>query len=165
MHPKIKYYKHGMHAERIRKYLMHPKSRNVVNGMTFMKKTMIRKLIYVLTCLFLLCNFFCLSNGEQSASNAFSYDDRPSITINVPNGAQMEIKNEKSASTDVTYAATKTSQIKTISNVRFILLTFFLLIAGCLYSLRNSNISISELIYSRTFIIKFIHDKDGPKRR
>ena len=130
-----------------------------------MKKTMIRKLIYALTCLFLLCNFFCLSNSEQTSANAFSYDDRPSITINVPNGAQMEIKNEKSASTDVTYAATKTSQIKTISNVRFILLAFFLLIAGCLYSLRNSNISISELIYSRTFIIKFIHDKDGPKRR
>ncbi len=130
-----------------------------------MKKTMIRKLIYVLACLFLLCNFFCLSNGEQSASKAFSYDDRPSITINVPNGAQMEIKNEKIASTDVTYAATKTSQIKTISNVRFILLAFFLLIAGCLYSLRNSNISISELVYSRSFIIKFIHDKDGPKRR
>lgn len=60
---------------------MHPKSRNVVNGMTFMKKTMIRKLIYALACLFLLCNFFCLSNGEQSASNAFSYDDRSSTSI------------------------------------------------------------------------------------
>ena len=101
---------------------MHPKSRNVVYRMTFMKKTIFRKLIYVLICLFLLCNFFCLSNGEQTSANAFSYDNRPSITIQVPNGAQMEIKSEKSTSTNTIYTATKTSQIKTISNVRFILL-------------------------------------------
>jgi len=130
-----------------------------------MKKTMIRKLIYVLTCLFLLCNFFCFNNGEQSASEAFSYDDRPSITIHVPNGAQMEIKDEKSTSSNTVYTATKANQIKTISNVRFVLLAFFLLILGCLYSLRNSSIWIFESIYSRTFIIRFIHSKDGRKRR
>ena len=143
---------------------MHPKSRNVVYGMIFMKKTIFRKLIYVLTCLFLLCNFFCLNNGEQGASNTFSYDNRPSITIRVPNGAQMEIKSEKSTSTNTIYTATKTNQIKTISNVRFILLAFILLILGCLYSIRNSSISSFESIYSRKFIIRFIHNKDGRKR-
>ena len=111
-----------------------------------------------------MCNFFCLNNGEQGASNAFSYDNRPSITIQVPNGAQMEIKSEKSTSSNTTYTATKTNQIKTISNVRFILLAFILLILGCLYSIRNSSISSFESIYSRKFIIRFIHNKDGRKR-
>lgn len=143
---------------------MHPKSRNVVYRMIFMKKTMIRKLIYVLTCLFLLCNFFCFNNGEQSASEAFSYDDRSSITIHVPNSVQMEIKDEKSTSSNTVYTATKANQIKTISNVRFVLLAFFLLILGCLYSLGNSCMSLSKTIYSRIFIIRFIHSKDGRKR-
>ena len=142
---------------------MKNKNLYIIEGST-MKKTMIRKIIYILTSLFLLCNFFSINNGEQGASNAFSYDDTPSITIHVPNGTWMVINTEKSSRCNTINATTKTSQIKTLSNIRFILLAFLLLIAGCLYSLRKSCISITESIYSRTFIIRFIHNKDGRKR-
>lgn len=129
-----------------------------------MKKTVIRKIIYVLTCLFLVCNFFCINKDADSVSNAFSYDDTPSITIHVPNDTWMVIKNEKSGNYGLEYTATKTSQIKTISTIRVILLAFMLLILGCVYSYRNSCMSLSKTIYSRKFIIRFIHSKDGRKR-
>ena len=85
-----------------------------------MKKTIIRKIIYVFACLFLLCNFFSFAKGMPTEQNAFCYDDIPSITINVPNGIQMEIKSEKSASSAMSNTVVKAVQMKTYSNFRYL---------------------------------------------
>ena len=89
--------------------------------MHLMKKTIIRKIIYVFVCLFLLCNFFCLDKDGITEADAFSYNDSPSITIHVPNGVQMEIKSEKSSSAVVASTIAKAVQLKTFSSFRYFL--------------------------------------------
>ncbi|SHJ39372.1 hypothetical protein SAMN02745725_02442 [Pseudobutyrivibrio xylanivorans DSM 14809] len=129
-----------------------------------MKKTIIRKIIYVFVCLFLLCNFFCLDKDGHTEADAFSYNDSPSITIHVPNGIQMEIKSEKSSSAVVASTIAKAAQLKTFSNFRYFLYTLILVILGCFYIFKRYNLFISEATYLRTFVIRFIHNKDGRKR-
>ena len=129
-----------------------------------MKKTAIRKIIYIFVCLFLLCNFFCLDKDGLTEADAFSYDDSPSITIHVPNGVQMEIKSEKSASAVVVSTIAKAFQLKSFSNSRYFLYTLIFVILGCFYIFKRYNLFISEATYLRTFVIRFIHNKDGRKR-
>lgn len=141
---------------------MEPK--RLYRKMHIMKKTIIRKIIYVFACLFLICNFFSFTKGKPAEQNAFCYDDIPSITINVPNGIQMEIKSEKSASSAMSNTVVKAVQMKTYSNFRYFLYTLILLILGYFYIFKRYYLFISEAIYYRAFIIIFIHNKDGRKR-
>jgi hypothetical protein len=132
--------------------------------MHIMKNTIIKKIIYVFVCLFLLCNFFCLDKDGLTEADAFSYNDSPSITIHVPNGVQMEIKSEKNVSAVVASTIAKAVHLKTFSNFRYFLYTLILVVLGCFYIFKRYNLFISEAIYLRTFVIRFIHNKDGCKR-
>ena len=62
-----------------------------------MKRDNVKRFLYVLISLFLLCNFFQVAK-DNSYGLDYSLDKAEAITIHVPNGAHLEIKSEKNSS-------------------------------------------------------------------
>ena len=126
-----------------------------------MKRDSIKKYLYAIISLFLLCNFFQIGKDESNNLD-YSLNQAEVIAVHVPNGVHMEIKSEKT-SADV-LIKTKPITIKSILSLRYILVAVLIAIAGIIYSCGHLFILRAKRIYSRCLVIQYIHNKDGRKR-
>ena len=126
-----------------------------------MKRDNIKKILYVLISLFLLCNFFQIAKDDSNNLD-YSLNQSEVIAIHVPNGVHMEIKSEKT-SADL-LIKTKPINVKSITSLRYILVAALIAIAGSIYFCSYFFIRRARVIYSRFLVVQYIHNKDGRKR-
>ena len=128
-----------------------------------MRAEKIRKTIYIIVTVFLLCNFFSFS--PEIEKDALSYGEKESISICVPNGIQLEIKAEKNSSTQIEDTLRINSLIRSVSTLRLFLFFTAVLCIECSYFLLGIDASVITNTCSQSFILNYIQSLDVKKRR
>ena len=138
-------------------------SEAIDNRVIEMKRGIIRKILYVIISLFLLCNFLSFSNFDETIERRALSTTQTELSIGVPHGVHMEIKNEDQGSVEAINLKAKTA--RNISILKCYLLAISLIIAGYTFLFLKSGGFNEITCYSRLSIVNFIHKKDGRKRR
>ena len=126
-----------------------------------MKQCTFKRIAYLFICLFLVCNFFCIS-GNDADSNKLSTDSSSAIIMQIPNGIHMEIRGERN--TTETFIQVKNNITKPYTSFRYLLLLVFFILSVLHFSYTNFYFSKLRSHFSQFQIIQFIHNKDGRKR-
>ncbi|MBR1622459.1 MAG: hypothetical protein IJ675_00910 [Pseudobutyrivibrio sp.] len=119
------------------------------------------KILHVIVCLFLLCNFLSFSENENSS---FSYDsmEAQAISISIPHGTNMEIKTEENNPGII--AQIKTNSYKSLTALRCFFMAIILMAVGSIFLWVYAYRTILNDGLSRFLTIQYIHNKDGRKR-
>lgn len=124
-----------------------------------MKREFLKKILYILFCLFLLCNFLYVSDNNQSLSG---YGEQVTISIPVSNGSHMEIKTEENNLNF--YVNLKSNSYKSLDAIKVIFfVTVLTALCGICLRTYDCRVSLHEGLFNY-FTILYIHKKDGRKR-
>lgn len=126
-----------------------------------MKHLHLKKIKYLLICLFLVCNFFCISNNDYASHNLSANHSNSSV-IHVPSGIHMELLSE--TNTTITLIQAKKTTQKSLSLFRYLLFASLLIWGEILFLHIDFYYSKQRNHSSLFLIIRFIHNKDGRKR-
>lgn len=123
----------------------------------------IRKTIYLIVIVFLLCNFFLFS--PEIDRDAFSYENQDAVSICIPHGVQLEIKAEKNSSTQIEDSLRINSLIRSISTLKCLLFFAAVLSIEYSYYLLGIDARVIANTCSQSFILHYIQSKDGKKHQ
>ena len=122
----------------------------------------IRRIAYIFVALFLLCHF--LSFSSESESNPLrSNDVQQSISIQIPNGIQLEVNTEKNTTTQISDSVRNSTSEHFSNGYRIILFAVMILCLFYPYFLNGVDVGYIHTTYSQSYILKFIQCKDGKK--
>jgi hypothetical protein len=122
----------------------------------------IRRIAYIFVALFLLCHF--LSFSPESGSNPLrSNDVSQSISIQIPNGIQLEVNTEKTTITQICDSLRGNTGEQFSNAVRMILFAVMILCLIYPYFLNGTVVGHAQTTNSQSYILRFIQCKDGKK--